>query len=282
MPPGTGSATSVFGPDPPPTLEMLQTEAAAPAAYTRPAPEPYDPYDEPAFVPPIGPPPGRDDDFDDDDVDFDDDRWDADPEPLMSRRAVFGLVGLAAVLLMGTIALLVFGTRDNDHAAEAGPDSGIDVPATSIDEGSTTSSAPSTTTSPSSTTSTSTTSTTTTSTTTTTVPDPGTVVPPVTTSTPPPTTRPTTTTTAPPAGPVIDAFNVQIDAHGCGAGSSPAHFSWSTSRANRVTLGQVGGSQSNVALDGTSQTCVRDSGETWRLTATGPGGTTTRDLVANP
>lgn len=114
-------------------------------------------------------------------------------------------------------------------------------------------------------------------TTTTTTQRPTTTRPPSTT-----TTTQATTTTARPA-PVIDSFNASVADFGCGRGSSLAWISWSTTNATSVSLGPVPGPQSPVSADAqASEHCVDDDGETWRLTASSPAGTVTRDISINP
>jgi hypothetical protein len=202
-----------------------------------------------------------------------DDHYDGEDELSPRRKTVlWALAGaaMALALLSGVVARVVLDSSETQSAA-AEPGGGSSGRAETSDSSSSSSGSTSSTSSTS-------TSTTTTSTSTTTTTVPTTTVPPTTT----PTTLPPTTvppTTAPPAAPTIDSFSVDVDDRGCGFGASPAHFSWSTTNANSVTLGQAGGGGSGVAADGSSgEICVSDYGETWRLTATGPGGTVTRDV----
>jgi hypothetical protein len=266
------------GDDPPPTEEMPATIGPPPRADTPAAGM------STALVPlpvaameleldktqvPSGPRPPVGGDFDGDD---DDDYYDDDLSP-RRKTVLWALAGAAMVLalLSGVVARVVLDSSETQSAA-AEPGAGSSSQVETSDSSSSSSSG-----STSSTSSTSTSSTTT-STSTTSTTAPTTTVPPTTTpTTVPPTTAPPTT--APPAAPSIDSFSVDVDDRGCGFGASPAHFSWSTTNATSVTLGRSGGGGSGVAADGSSgEICVSDSGETWRLTATGPGGTTTRDV----
>ncbi|MGH9210198.1 MAG: hypothetical protein ACRD2C_05885 [Acidimicrobiales bacterium] len=200
--------------------------------------------------------------------------YDTEPASYLTawKTLVLVVAGLSLVLLPGVAALLIIRDDAGGAAADA-RDPQPDPSASAAFE--------STTTNPDAS---STTASTTTAPTTTTeaapAGSPGTASP---TSAPPTTPTPTTapTTTTGPPTPVVDSFDVDID-QGCGRGSSIARFSWATSQATTVTLGHADGSSEQVPADGQASTCVDDDGETWRLTAAGSGGTTTRDLRIDP
>jgi cytoskeletal protein RodZ len=198
--------------------------------------------------------------------------------PAAARRfasSTATILGMLIVILAAATGLASVLLPDDHGTEAAADDTGTDLPTTTERD----MSGPSTTSASSSTTTTETTGSTTT-TTLLAVVDPDLTT--TTTTTRPTTTTTTqpTTTTAPP-DPVINSFGANIYDSGCGRGATPADISWSTSHATSVAVGPPGG-QSGVAASGQLTDCIDDSGETWRLTASGPGGTTSQDIFVNP
>jgi hypothetical protein len=261
------SGGTVFGPaEPPPTLEMEAVGADGPAAARRKAAH----YAAAPLAPDEIAPTVAD-------------------RLASSKTVVLGALVVALLLTAGAAALLLPDDSDSGQAAaDETDDSGLGSgfsPSTDDDDGGIGQASSSSTSEPDATTTTDTTSSTTTTTllgvvdptpVTTTLPSPSTTRPTTSTS-----AAPTTTTTQP--KPVVNSFNAQVEQFGCGRNASPATISWSTTGATSVTLGRVGQGASGVAVDGSvSDVCVDDGGENWRLTASGPGGTTTQDLNINP
>jgi hypothetical protein len=185
------------------------------------------------------------------------------------------VVALAVVAAVGALVAAVVMPNKGDNAASADGAHQRSASASAAAAASSTTS--------STTQATTTTTSTTVATTTTKAP----VTIPPTVATRPPTTRPPTTTTTATPGPVIDSFSFDISPRQGGPGRCNwdkryVTFRWNTSRATSVTLGVAGQGSGGVGLDGQTSACVSNFGATWRLTATGPGGTVSRDASVPP